>query len=429
MRYSQLFGKTSKNITADAESRNAELLTQGGFISKQMAGVYNYLPLGLRVLTKIQNIIREELDRVGAQEILMPALTQEESYVTTGRNTMDVLFHTLGQGESKLVLNPTHEEIVTPLVKSHTFSYRDLPLAVYQIQNKFRNEPRAKSGLLRGREFNMKDLYSFHTIESESKSSLENYYEEMKDVYFKIYERLGFGDRVVLTYASGGDFSDFSHEFQAISPIGEDTIFLCEKCGNATNKEIIANSHLCLSGCGNLVENFKEVRAVEVGNIFKLYARFSDAFAFTYNDKDGKEQKVQMGCYGIGPSRIMGTIVELFNDPKGIIWPENIAPFQVHLVSLNSEDLEIKQAAEDLYNQLKDSGIEVIIDDRSNVSPGEKFADADLIGIPYRLVVSKKTWQNKNVEMKKRNSSNSEAKFVPQEDIIQTLIDELKVRK
>ncbi len=408
MRYSVLFGKTTKSVPSDAESRNAELLTQGGFMAKQMAGVYNYLPLGLRVLTKIQNIIREELNAIGAQEILMPALTQEESYVKTGRDTMEVLFHTLGAGDTKMVLNPTHEEIVTPLVQKYVFSYNDLPLAVYQIQNKFRNEARAKSGLLRGREFNMKDLYSFHT----SVADLEAYYEKVRGAYFKIYDRLGLGESTVLTYASGGTFSRYSHEFQTLSEVGEDTIYLCEKCRMAVNKEIIDEHNYCPK-CNNV--DLVEKRAIEVGNIFKLHQRYSSAFEFSFADAEDKKQVVEMGCYGIGPSRIMGTIVEIFNDPKGIMWPAAVAPYQVHLVVLGA-DAEVLSAAEQLYNQLRERKIEVLYDDRTTVSAGAKFADADLIGIPTRVVVSAKAMAKGGVEVKRRESS--EAQVMPTEQFL-----------
>lgn len=410
MRYSQLFGKTSKSAPADADSVNAKLLTQGGFILKQMAGVYDYLPLGLRVLTKIQNIIREELNAAGASEILMPALTQAASYETTGRDGMDILFKTEVEGGGEAFLNPTHEEVVTPLVQTYTFSYRDLPVAVYQIQNKFRNEPRAKSGLLRGREFNMKDLYSFHATEED----VDNYYKKMTGVYFKIYERLGLKKEVVLTYASGGMFSKYSHEFQALCDIGEDTIFLCEKCRTAVNKEIIDEQTSC-PNCLNV--DLVEKRAIEVGNIFKLRTRFTDAFDFKYTDAEGKQNKVEMGCYGMGPSRIMGTLVEIFHDDKGIVWPESVAPFQVHLVALGKEDA-IKDEAEKLYQELTRRNIEVLYDDRP-ASAGEKLADADLIGIPIRLLLSKKTLEKKSVEIKKRNEP--EAKLVSLDEIFKVI--------
>lgn len=401
MRYSQLFGKTSKSIPSDADSVNARLLTQGGFIQKEISGVYNYLPLGLRVLTKIQNIIREEMDKIGGQEILMPALTQEESWVTTGRHTMDVLFHLKGQGGTNLVLNPTHEEVVTPLAQKYIFSYRDLPFYVYQIQNKFRNEARAKSGLLRGREFNMKDLYSFHTDEED----LNQYYEIVKHAYFEIYKRLGIGDITVLTFASGGSFSQYSHEFQTLCESGEDTIYLCEKCQLAINKEIIDIQKTCPK-CGN--DNLKTVKAIEVGNIFKLRTKYSKSFNFYYSDKNGQEKIVEMGCYGLGPSRTMGAIVESCHDNKGIIWPANIAPYQIHLIGLDLHDKKIKLQSVDIYQKLIEKNIEVLYDDRLDVTAGIKFADADLIGIPARLVLSKRSLENGGIEIKKRNEEKSE---------------------
>ena len=401
MRYSQLFGKTSKTVASDADSINAKLLTQGGFIQKEISGVYNYLPLGLRVLIKIQNIVREEMDKIGCQEILMPAMTQNESWITTGRNNMDVLFHFKGQGDTDLVLNPTHEEVVTPLAQKYLFSYRDLPVAVYQIQNKFRNEARAKSGLLRGREFNMKDLYSFHVDEED----LNRYYEIVKKAYFEIYKRLELDDITVLTFASGGAFSQFSHELHTINEHGEDTIYLCEKCKVAINKEIIDTQKNCPE-CGG--DKLKTVKATEVGNIFKLRTKFSKAFDFYYSDKDGQEKIVEMGCYGFGPSRVMGTVVEVFNDNKGIIWPKSIAPYQVHLVGLDLFDENIKTQAEKLYQNLLDKKIEVLFDDRIDITAGAKFADADLIGNPIRLVISKRSIENGGIEFKKRNEEKSE---------------------
>jgi len=401
MRYSQLFGKTSKTVASDADSINAKLLTQGGFIQKEISGVYNYLPLGLRVLTKIQNIVREEMDKVGGQEILMPAMTQNESWITTGRNNMDVLFHFKGQGDTDLVLNPTHEEVVTPLAQKYIFSYRDLPVAVYQIQNKFRNEARAKSGLLRGREFNMKDLYSFHINEED----LNRYYEIVKKAYFEIYKRLELDDITVLTFASGGAFSQFSHEFQTINENGEDTIYLCEKCKIAINKEIVDTQKTCPE-CGS--DKLKTVKATEVGNIFKLRTKFSQAFNFYYSDSKGQEKIVEMGCYGFGPSRTMGTIVEIFNDNKGIIWPKEIAPYQIHLIGLDLFDENIKNQVEKIYQDLLDKNIEVLFDDRIDVTAGAKFADADLIGNPIRLVISKRSLENGGIEFKKRNEEKSE---------------------
>lgn len=399
MQYSRLFGKTSKTAPSDADSVNARFLTQAGFISKQMAGVYSYLPLGLKVLINIQTIIREELNAIGCQELLMPALTQEESYVQTGRDAMDVLFHLEGAGGSKLVLNPTHEEVVTPLVQSHIFSYQELPVAVYQLQNKFRNEARAKSGLLRGREFNMKDLYSFHATSED----LVMFYEKVKESYGRIYHRLGMGAMTVLTYASGGDFTRYSHEFQTFCEVGEDTIHLCTTCNIAVNKEIIDEQPTCPT-CGNV--DLVPRKSIEVGNIFKLHQRFTSDFGFSVNDVEGKSQRVEMGCYGIGPSRILGTLVELFHDDKGIVWPESVAPFRVHLIHLGKEE-EVMIEAERLYHELRKHRIDVLWDDRVAPSAGEKFADADLIGIPYRMIVSKKTLKEGKIEFKKRSDANS----------------------
>lgn len=405
MKYSQLFGKTSKTVASDADSINAKLLTQAAFIQKQISGVYNYLPLGLRVLTKIQNIIREEMNKIDGQEILMPAMTQEESWITTGRNTMEVLFHLKGQGDTNLVLNPTHEEVVTPLVQKYVFSYRDLPLAVYQIQTKFRNEARAKSGLLRGREFNMKDLYSFHIDETD----LNRYYEIVKQAYFKIYERIGIGPETVLTFSSGGNFSQFSHEFQTLNEGGEDTIYLCPNCHVAVNKEIIDTQKTCPE-CGS--DKLEAVKATEVGNIFKLRTKFSEAFKFYYSDSQGQEKIVEMGCYGMGPSRVMGTVVELRHDDLGIIWPKNIAPYQIHLIGLDG-------LGEDLYRELLSKNVDVLFDDRE-ISAGAKFADADLIGIPIRLVISQRSQEKGGIEFKLRSEKESE--IIEAKDLVSKII-------
>jgi len=338
----------------------------------------------------------------------MPALSQSEKYKITGRDEAmgDILFALQSHGGNNMFLNPTHEEIITPLVQKYVFSYKDLPLAVYQIQNKFRNEPRAKSGLLRGREFNMKDLYSFHI----SKESLDEYYEVVKKAYDRIYSRLGIGDITYLTFASGGTFSKYSHEYQTVCDVGEDIVYICEKCHVAINKEIYGEQNTCPE-CGN--KKLEEKNAIEVGNIFKQRTKFTDAFKFYCNDENGEEKPVEMAAYGIGPSRIMGTLVEIFHDDKGIIWPEDVAPFKYHIVALGKEK-EAYDEAREIYNSLskKDS---VLFDDRENASAGEKFADADMIGIPHRIVVSKKTLANKSVEIKDRNSD--EAKIVPIEKL------------
>ena len=399
MRQSKLFTKTQKEVSKDENSINAQFLLRAGFVDRLTSGVFSYLPLGLRVLTKIENIIREEMNAVGGQEILMPALHPRENWDTTGRwDVVDVLFKLVGSGEKEYALGATHEEIVTPLLKKQVFSYKDLPQAVYQIQTKFRNEARAKSGVLRGREFRMKDLYSFH----KDQTDLDAYYEQVKDAYFRIYEKFGIGSLTYLTYASGGAFSKFSHEFQTLTPAGEDLIYICDTCKISVNKEI-------LEEIGNLCPECKkgdlrEEKAIEVGNIFKLGNKFSSAFELNYKDEQDNLQDVIMGCYGIGPSRVMGTVVEVHHDERGIIWPKNIAPYHVHLVSLAREEKDI-QAADEIYTKLTKQGIEVLYDDREGVRAGEKFADSDLIGIPVRLVISPKTLEQNSVEVKLRTSS------------------------
>lgn len=397
MLYSQIFPKTQKTAPADEESKNAKFLTRAGFADKLMAGVYTWLPLGLRVRAKIENIIREEMNALGANEILMPALQPKENWDITKRwDSMDVLFKIKSQTGKEVVLGPTHEEIVTPLAGKFIKSYKDLPFALYQIQNKFRDELRAKSGLLRGREFGMKDLYSFHADEK----CLEKYYEKVAKVYIKLFARMGL--KAARARATGGSFSKFSDEFQVLTENGEDTIFWCPKCKVYYNNELVKGGK-CAEG--HDLESPK--KSVEVGNIFKLGARFSESFGLSFLDKNGKKQQVIMGCYGIGPTRIVGAIAELMSDERGLIWPKSVAPFAAHIVGLNLNDKKIKKTAEDLYEKLEKLGIEVLYDDRVEPSAGEKFADADLIGIPLRLVVSARSLEKRGVEWKERNKKDA----------------------
>lgn len=377
-------------------STNARLLVRAGFADKLMAGVYTLLPLGMRVYRKIENIIRREMDTVGGQEILMPSLQPKANWEKTGRwKTYDSLFRFMSYyTKGEYALGPTHEEVVVPLVQAQNLSYKDFPVSVYQIQTKFRDEARAKSGLLRGREFSMKDLYSFHTSEKD----LDAYYEKAKEAYFRVFKEVGLGDVTYLTFASGGSFSKYSHEFQTLSDAGEDIIYLCPKCKVAVNKEIIDEQKGCPE-CGG--KKLNEKKAVEVGNIFKLKTKYSSAFGLKFKDENGKEGDVIMGCYGIGLTRLLGAIVEVRHDEKGIMWPEAVAPFAVHLVRLG-QDAKVLKFADDVYKKLGQKGIEVLYDDRE-ASAGEKFADADLIGIPYRVVVSEKTVEKKKVEVKRRN--------------------------
>src|SRR3990167_7171327 len=392
MRLSQLLSKTSKQVPHDEVSTNAKLLIRAGFIDKVAAGIYTYLPLGQKVLDNISNIVREEMDAIGGQEVVMPVLQPKANWEATGRwKSFDVLYKTKA-ASGDFALGPSHEEIVVPLLKRFVSSYQDLPKYVYQIQTKFRDEPRAKSGLLRGREFLMKDLYSFHTDEAD----FEKYYKKAQDSYKKVFGRCGLDS--ILTYAAGGTFSQFSHEFQVICENGEDEIIYCPGGDYSENVEIakVKEGKLCDLGHGPL----KRVKTIEVGNIFPLKDKFSKAFDLRYKDRSGKEHLVMMGCYGIGISRTMGAVVEVYHDEAGIIWPESVAPFDVHLVTVNSEPSTVNFSKE-AYEKLIKAGIEVLWDDREDLSAGEKFADADLIGIPVRLVVSQKVGRGK-VEVKMR---------------------------
>ncbi|QQS59593.1 hypothetical protein IPN35_01770 [Candidatus Peregrinibacteria bacterium] len=394
MKQSFLAFRTDKDTPHDADSANAKLLTQGGFIQKEMSGVYSFLPLGLRSLSKIEGIIREEMNTVGAQEVRMPALTPRQNWEQTGRSNVDIAY----TPTENTVLGWSHEEIVTPMAKALFRSYRDFPKCLYQVQTKFRNEPRAKSGLLRGREFLMKDAYSFHT----SPEDFQKYYEEMAKAYFRIYERCGL--KAYKIESGGGEFSkNISHEFSVISPAGEDVMIFCE-CGFAKNKEIISESAK-QKVCPDCQKELQESPCIEVGNIFDLGTKYSDAFKFHFSNTDGIQKHVHMGCYGIGVSRLLGTIAEIHHDETGIKFPKNIAPFQVHILSLRED-----QKADEIRQELEEDGFEVLCDDRDE-SPGKKFADADLIGIPIRIVISKRTLAENSAEVKYR--ATGETHYIP----------------
>lgn len=404
MLQSELFYKTSKEAPKDEKSINAKLLVEAGFIDKLMAGVYSYYPLGFKVLKNIENIIRDEMNKIGGQEVFLPALHPKENWQKTDRWKYPEMFKLKSRAEKDFSLGWTHEEIITPKVKKFVNSYKDLPVYVYQFQTKFRDELRAKSGLLRGVEFLMKDLYSFHKDEQD----MDEYYEKVKDAYFKIFKRCGLGKETFLTIASGGAFSKYSHEFQTITPFGEDEIYLCSKCKIAINKEIIKEENYQCSGCKN--EKLEVKKSIEVGNIFKLKDKFSRAFDFKFKDKDGKDGIVLMACYGIGLSRLMGAIVEIHHDENGIIWPKEISPFDIHLIALEGTSSKVENEAKKLYHDLQGKGINVLYDDRKERSAGEKFADADLIGISMRVVVSERTLEKSSVEIKERDKK--EAKLV-----------------
>ncbi len=410
MLYSQLFGKTQRQVSQKFEAKNHELLIRAGFADQVAAGIFSLLPLGKRVLTKIENIIREEMDAIGAQEVVMPLLHPKSLWETTCRwDTFDVLFKTKSHTGQEYALASTHEEIVTPLVKKYIRSYRDLPLALYHITDKFRDEARPKSGILRGREFRMKDLYSFHT----DKDDLHSYYQKVTEAYLKIFKRMKLSD-IKITEASGGTFTKkFSHEFNIITPSGEVDLIYCEKCKFTQNVEVakVKLNDVCpLCTKGKLFV----ARAIEVANIFDLGTKFSQAFDLKYTDADGKEDFMYMGCYGIGTTRLVGTLVEIFNDDRGIIWPKSVAPYQIHLVGLDLRDENVSKKASEVYNTLRKDGVEVLYDDRVNVSAGEKFADADLIGIPSRAVISRKT--EEKIEFKRR--SEKEARFLSLDEIL-----------
>ncbi len=409
MRQSELFTKTQKNFPAEEEATNAKLLIKAGYIRKMSAGVYSYLPLGWRVLNKINNIIREEMNAIGAEELLMNTLVAKDYWDRSRRWHTDIAYEFKSPFGEEFALGWTHEEVVSALAAQFISSYKDLPLAVYQVQTKFRAEPRAKSGLLRGREFLMKDLYSFHT----DVEGLNAYYQKVIGAYKKILKRLGLEAK--LTEAAGGAFTEeYTHEFQVLSPVGEDTVVYCSACDYAQNKEIalVRGGHRCPK-CGSEV---LESPGIEVANVFRLGTRYSKPFDLRFTNKNGEKELVVMGSYGLGPTRAMGTLVEVYNDAKGIVWPEAVAPFSIHLVELKSENPSVRKFAEKVYAQMTKAGIEVLYDDR-DASAGEKFADADLIGIAWRAVVSEKNGDK--IELKRRDAKT--AKSVSLEELLKKL--------
>ncbi len=420
MKYSSFFPKTQKQIPAGAESINHQYLVRAGFMDQLMAGSWTLLPLGLRVVQKINDIIRDELNRTGALEMQMPLLHPRDIWDASGRwsdpAVQEIMYQFKDIHDREYGLSFTHEEIVMNLLGKQNLSYKDFPIKLYQFSTKFRNELRAKSGILRGREFLMKDLYSAHTSEED----MLEYYEQIKVAYVKIFERLGFDIKVV--EAAGGVFTDrHTHEFQVFNDAGEDTIYYCESCDFAQNAEIFeGKSGEKCPRCGGAIKSDK---ATEVGNIFPLGTKYSEMMKVFFRDAKGDEQPIWFASYGIGPTRVMGTLVEVFHDDKGIIWPENVAPFKVHLVGLDLNDEKVKSELEKVYKMLQNEGVEVLYDDREEVSAGQKFADADLIGIPYRVVVSKKTHSTSSgqagdkLEVKKR--SGKETKFISLPELLQ----------
>lgn len=413
MKQSQLFTKTSKTVPSDEVSKNAQLLIKAGFIHKEMAGVYTFLPLGLRVIENIKQIIREELDNIGANEMKMTALQKKDSWEKSGRWSTDlddgIWFKTNLNSGSELGLAFTHEEPITNIMRSFISSYKDLPVYAYQFQSKFRNELRAKSGLMRGREFLMKDLYDFSLNEEQHKE----FYEKMKGVYKKIFNRIGIGDKTFLTISNGGVFSKYSFEFQTLCEAGEDILVFDKEKGMAINKDDFNDQVLSDFNINKDDYNFVEQKSVEVGDIYSLGEKYAKAIGLLYKDENGEEKPVFMGSYGIGIPRVMGVVAEIFSDEKGLVWPDSITPFKVHLINIEEEE-----KANFFYKKLQKMGIEVLWDDRDKRC-GEKFADSDLMGIPYRVLVSEKSLKNGGYELKERVSGN--IKIVSEEELFNIL--------
>ncbi len=400
MKQSELFTKTRRDAPKDEVSKNAQLLIRAGYIQKQMAGVYAYLPLGLRVFNNIVSVIRQEMNNIGGQEITMTALQDPAPWKLSGRwddKVVDIWFKTELKNGGEIGLANTHEEPLTALMTEYISSYKDLPSYVYQFQTKFRNETRAKSGIMRTREFVMKDLYSFSKNEAEFKK----FYEQCADAYMRIFKRVGIGHKTYRTFASGGSFSKFSDEFQTICDTGEDIIYIHEGKNIAVNEEVYTDE--VLADLGMTKSELKQEKSIEVGNIFPLGTKYSEPLKLSYKNEEGKDIPVYMGSYGIGPGRLMGTVVELLADEKGIVWPEEIAPFRVHLIEIGGDNEDVRREAQELYRELTQAGIEVLWDDR-DARAGEKFADSDLLGLPLRIVVSEKTLAAGKFECVERKS-------------------------
>ncbi len=414
MRLSQLFTKTTKTVPADETAKNAQLLIQAGYIYKVMAGVYAYTPLGLRVLENIKQVVREEMDTIGGQELIMSSLQRRETWEETGRwddEAVDVWFKSQLKDGTDVGFGWSHEEAVIEMVKKYLSSYKDLPINVYQFQTKLRNELRAKSGIMRGREFIMKDMYSCSIDEAQH----EAFYGAVIEAYNRVYDRLGIGKDTYVTFASGGAFTQFSHEFQTECEAGEDVIYVHREKNIAVNEEVLDDENLAKLGIAR--DELEKVKSAEVGNIFNFGTHKSEQTNFTFTNEKGERQLVHLGSYGIGITRVMGVIVEKFADDKGLVWPEVVAPAKVYIARLG-DDPEVVEFADAFYKDLTQRGIQVLYDDR-NMRPGAKFADADLLGIPYRAVISNKTVAKKQLEIKHR--ADEESVMISQTDFIQRI--------
>lgn len=403
MKRTELFTKTSKTVPADETSLNAKLLIKAGYVHKEMAGVYAYLPLGLRTLEKIKAIIREELNAIGGEELLMTNLQPKAVWQTTGRwddKMVDIWFKTKLQTGEDIGLAWSHEEPIMNMLRDYVHSYKDLPVAVYQFQTKLRNELRAKAGIMRGREFLMKDMYSVHA----TKDDLEQFYNSVIEAYKRIYGRLGIGNLTYVTFASGGAFTKYSHEFQTICDAGEDWLYLDRENNVAVNEEVLDDAVRDLKLDRNKLE---KVRSAEVGNIFNFGTEKAEQMGITFADRDNAQKPFYYGSYGIGVTRVMGVIAELFSDDRGLVWPDNIAPYRVYLVTIGTDPVVLEQG-QNVYDQLQSAGVDVLWDDRTDARPGEKFADGDLMGIPHRVVISPKTIAAGALEYKGRTAESSE---------------------
>lgn len=397
MRLSQLFTKTSKTAPADEVSKNGRLLIQAGYVYKVMAGVYAYTPLGLRVLENIKQIVREEMDAIGGQELIMSSLQKRSTWEETGRwddEVVDIWFKSQLKDGTDVGFGWSHEEAIIEMMKQYIESYKDLPAYVYQFQTKMRNELRAKSGIMRGREFVMKDMYSMAVDAAQH----DKFYNSCIEAYKRVYDRLGIGQDTYVTFASGGAFTQFSHEFQTVCDAGEDVIYVNREKGIAVNEEVLDEESLARLGVKR--EELEEVKSAEVGNIFNFGTQKSQDTDFIFTNEQGERQLVHLGSYGIGITRVMGVIVEKFADDKGLVWPEAVAPAKVYLARLGVSP-DTVAAADELYNLLTEKSVTVLYDDR-DMRPGEKFADADLLGIPYRVVVSDRSVAAGTFEFKGR---------------------------
>lgn len=412
MRQTKLLSKTRKDAPKDEVSKNAQLLIRAGFVSKEMAGVYSFLPLGLRVMQKIEDIIRDEMNKIGGTEMKTSIIQSKEVWEKSNRwndEVVDNWFKTKLKNGTEVGLSFTNEEAYANILKQYISSYKDLPVYPYDFKSIFRNEARSKSGMLRGREFYWKALYSFSKDEAEH----NEFYERSKIAYKNVFERVGIGHLTHLTFASGGTFSKFSHEFQAVTPAGEDLIYFDEEKGIAVNKEVYNDEVLKTLGLDK--NKLVELKSIEVGNIFSLGTKFSEPFDLKYKNEAGEDKLVVMGSYGIGLGRLMGTVVEILSDDKGLVWPTSIAPFLVHLVEISSEKEIVRKTAEALYDKLAENGIEVLYDDRE-ARAGEKFNDSDLIGIPFRIVVSEKGIDKGEFEIKERKTG--KISMIKEKDLI-----------